>query len=128
MMEFLLSVGIFFLPKIVKAPKLDAKAKKLLRWVLLNKFLTNMEWRVGVAACFFFAIHVLIVTPYRIYSEDQNVIADQKNRASEDYISENRAYLEAWLLIESVTNNQVFYHYEVENKGKLPATSITERQ
>jgi len=57
--------------------------------------------------------------------------ADKHKTAQEklDFIDANRPYLEPTLHIDAVDSNwMTIYHYEIQNIGKLPASSIEEEQ
>src|SRR5450759_4359607 len=72
-----------------------------------------------------FAVSTIFVAPFLKFQE-----ADSRKTTHEkfDYINQNRPYLEPQLVIDSIESNTVFYHYQVQNTGVLPASSISEEQ
>lgn len=67
----------------------------------------------------------VFVAPFLKFQEADNRKTTQEKF---DYINQNRPYLEAELVIESVDSNAVDYHFEIHNNGALPAILTLEEE
>ena len=118
---FLCIAGVLLIDRFKKRPSF------LKPLIDLPVFATE-ERRICTVAISMLIFHVLILAPYHIHQADQRQIQDEKNKANDDYVSENRAYLDAEIVIDSVASDKIYYHFEIANKGKLPATSIIDNE
>src|ERR1700685_3242438 len=93
-----------------------------LKW--WESLVMKLTWKFFLLAFF---ITTFLIAPFLKFQE-----ADKQKTTQEkfDYINQNRPYLEAELVIESIdTNaNTVFYHFEVQNNGNLAALFRKEEQ
>ncbi|HTR40233.1 MAG TPA: hypothetical protein VMH87_01280 [Pseudomonadales bacterium] len=80
----------------------------------------------------FFLIHVLFVTPHRLYENMARKYRDRINQNTIqekiDYINQNRPFLEPELVEVSVVSNAVNYYFDIQNNGNLPATGLSIEQ
>src|ERR1017187_7808143 len=72
----------------------------LKHFVKLPVFATEKR-RICTVAISTLIFHVFFIAPYHIHLADQQQISDEKGKANEDYVSENRAYLESELVVDS---------------------------
>lgn len=85
MIELGLCVGIFFLPNIWKRcfSFEDKQPDEIsIRKILIWKFFTQTEWRVGICAAGFVIVHLLIVSPYEVFKEKNKQWADATNQVA----------------------------------------------
>lgn len=84
--EVLLCIGIFFIPTIWRRLfgfEENQPDELSIRKILIWKFFTQIEWRIGVSVIAFFLLHLLIVSPYDVYKEKNQQWMDATNQISQ---------------------------------------------